>query len=61
MLIIHIWIFTAPRQCTVCGILAEFECKECFEQCDIGLQSISFCRTCLERVSIFLDVIRKVY
>ncbi|XP_014281710.1 ubiquitin carboxyl-terminal hydrolase CYLD isoform X2 [Halyomorpha halys] len=39
----------SPRQCTVCGNLADFECKECFEQCDVGLQSISFCRACLER------------
>lgn len=38
----------SPRQCTVCGNLAEFECKQCFQQCDVGLQSISFCRICLE-------------
>ncbi|XP_075212974.1 ubiquitin carboxyl-terminal hydrolase CYLD [Lycorma delicatula] len=43
-------IENSPRQCTVCGRLAEFECKECFDQCDEGLQSISFCGRCLETV-----------
>ncbi|KAL1124368.1 hypothetical protein AAG570_000997, partial [Ranatra chinensis] len=38
----------SPRQCTVCGKLAEYECKQCFDQCDVGLQSISFCARCLD-------------
>uniref|UniRef100_A0A1B0CQ63 ubiquitinyl hydrolase 1 n=2 Tax=Lutzomyia longipalpis TaxID=7200 RepID=A0A1B0CQ63_LUTLO len=40
----------APRQCTVCGKLAEFECRECFGtlQCGVGLESTAFCRKCLE-------------
>lgn len=40
----------APRQCTVCGKLAEFECKECFGmmQCAVGLESTAFCKKCLE-------------
>ncbi|XP_054283750.1 ubiquitin carboxyl-terminal hydrolase CYLD isoform X2 [Macrosteles quadrilineatus] len=40
----------SPRQCTVCGKLAEFECKECFDQglCEEGLQSIAFCTQCLD-------------
>uniref|UniRef100_A0A1L8DTI0 ubiquitinyl hydrolase 1 n=1 Tax=Nyssomyia neivai TaxID=330878 RepID=A0A1L8DTI0_9DIPT len=40
----------SPRQCTVCGKLAEFECRECFGtlQCGVGLESTAFCRKCLE-------------
>nr|CAD7424352.1 unnamed protein product [Timema monikensis] len=38
----------SPRQCTVCGKLAEFECKECFGQCGAGLESTAFCGQCLE-------------
>ncbi|KAL0274106.1 UNVERIFIED_CONTAM: hypothetical protein PYX00_006615 [Menopon gallinae] len=43
-------IENSPRQCTVCGKLAEYECKDCFGQNGIGngLESISFCKTCLE-------------
>ncbi|EZA58756.1 Ubiquitin carboxyl-terminal hydrolase CYLD [Ooceraea biroi] len=40
----------SPRQCTVCGKLAEFECKECYGQCGVGLESIAFCFQCLEKV-----------
>ncbi|XP_046737683.1 ubiquitin carboxyl-terminal hydrolase CYLD [Diprion similis] len=40
----------SPRQCTVCGKLAEFECKECYGQCGVGLESIAFCVKCLEKV-----------
>ncbi|XP_071639061.1 ubiquitin carboxyl-terminal hydrolase CYLD isoform X1 [Temnothorax longispinosus] len=40
----------SPRQCTVCGKLAEFECKECYGQCGVGLESIAFCSQCLEKV-----------
>ncbi|RZF37403.1 hypothetical protein LSTR_LSTR011680 [Laodelphax striatellus] len=42
-------IENSPRQCTVCGELAQFECKQCYNQCDEGLQSISFCATCLHK------------
>ncbi|XP_055546306.1 ubiquitin carboxyl-terminal hydrolase CYLD isoform X2 [Wyeomyia smithii] len=41
----------SPRQCTVCGNLAEHECRECFGmmQCGgVGLESTAFCRKCLE-------------
>lgn len=43
---------TAPRQCCVCGKLAELECKECFGslQFGAGLESTSFCTQCLEKV-----------
>ncbi|XP_053697663.1 uncharacterized protein LOC128744574 [Sabethes cyaneus] len=42
----------SPRQCTVCGKLAEHECRECFGmmQCGVGLESTAFCRGCLETV-----------
>ncbi|XP_032674063.1 ubiquitin carboxyl-terminal hydrolase CYLD isoform X4 [Odontomachus brunneus] len=40
----------SPRQCTVCGKLAEYECKECYGQCGVGLESIAFCFKCLEKV-----------
>ncbi|XP_058792840.1 ubiquitin carboxyl-terminal hydrolase CYLD [Phymastichus coffea] len=39
----------SPRQCTVCGKLAKFECKECFGQCGEGLESTAFCNKCLEK------------
>ncbi|XP_034942226.1 ubiquitin carboxyl-terminal hydrolase CYLD [Chelonus insularis] len=39
----------SPRQCTVCGKLAEYECKECYGQCGVGLESIAFCAPCLEK------------
>ncbi|XP_063700280.1 uncharacterized protein LOC134830659 [Culicoides brevitarsis] len=40
----------SPRQCTVCGKLAEYECRECFGmlQCGVGLESTAFCKKCLE-------------
>ena len=44
----------APRQCTVCGKLAKFECKECYGQCGEGLESIGFCKECLDKVWWFL-------
>ncbi|XP_046806789.1 uncharacterized protein LOC111675145 isoform X3 [Lucilia cuprina] len=42
----------SPRQCSVCGKLAEFECRDCFGvlQNGIGLESTSFCPKCLETV-----------
>ncbi|XP_019890449.2 uncharacterized protein LOC101889912 isoform X6 [Musca domestica] len=41
-----------PRQCSVCGKLAEFECRDCFGvlQSGVGLESTSFCPKCLETV-----------
>ncbi|XP_065358711.1 uncharacterized protein CYLD isoform X3 [Calliphora vicina] len=42
----------SPRQCSVCGKLAEYECRDCFGvlQNGIGLESTSFCPKCLETV-----------
>ncbi|XP_014216549.1 ubiquitin carboxyl-terminal hydrolase CYLD [Copidosoma floridanum] len=43
-------IENSPRQCTVCGKLAKFECKECYGQRGEGLESTAYCRECLDRV-----------
>ncbi|XP_026469508.1 ubiquitin carboxyl-terminal hydrolase CYLD [Ctenocephalides felis] len=40
----------SPRQCTVCGKLAHYECKDCFGQCGMGLESTAFCKPCLDTV-----------
>ncbi|KAJ8866120.1 hypothetical protein PR048_033644, partial [Dryococelus australis] len=40
----------SPRQCLVCGKLAEYECKECYGQCGVGIESTTFCIKCLETV-----------
>ncbi|XP_034231324.1 ubiquitin carboxyl-terminal hydrolase CYLD isoform X2 [Thrips palmi] len=37
----------SPRQCTVCGKLAEFECKDCMDYFDVGLDNIAYCEVCL--------------
>lgn len=39
----------SPRQCIVCGELAEYECKECFGKFGDGLESIAFCAPCLDK------------
>ncbi|KAK7063093.1 hypothetical protein SK128_004549 [Halocaridina rubra] len=40
----------SPRQCIICGKLAEYECRECFGQCGKGLESIAFCAKCMDKV-----------
>ncbi|CAD7085791.1 unnamed protein product [Hermetia illucens] len=42
----------SPRQCSVCGKLAEYECRDCFGslQCAAGLESTAFCKNCLDTV-----------
>nr|CAG4646923.1 EOG090X03LH [Megafenestra aurita]SVE92296.1 EOG090X03LH [Megafenestra aurita] len=40
----------SPRQCIVCGHLAEMECQQCLGQCGTGLESIAFCAPCLHKV-----------
>ncbi|KAG1682123.1 Ubiquitin carboxyl-terminal hydrolase CYLD [Nymphon striatum] len=37
----------SPRQCSICGQVAEFECKECYLQFGEGLESTAFCKKCL--------------
>ncbi|XP_037077101.1 ubiquitin carboxyl-terminal hydrolase CYLD-like [Pollicipes pollicipes] len=39
-------IENSPRQCFVCGRLAEWECKECFDQGGLGLMTTAFCSKC---------------
>ncbi|XP_045582546.1 ubiquitin carboxyl-terminal hydrolase CYLD isoform X2 [Procambarus clarkii] len=39
----------SPRQCIICGKLAEYECRECFGQCGSGLESIAFCAKCMDK------------
>lgn len=43
------FFIVAPRQCTVCGKLALWECKQCFGECGVGLESIAFCNQCIEK------------
>ncbi|XP_043865219.1 ubiquitin carboxyl-terminal hydrolase CYLD isoform X3 [Drosophila mojavensis] len=42
----------SPRQCSVCGKLAEFECRECFGSLQVGsgLECTAFCQKCLKTV-----------
>ncbi|XP_076323351.1 ubiquitin carboxyl-terminal hydrolase CYLD-like [Tachypleus tridentatus] len=39
----------SPRECSICGHLAEFECKDCFGQFGEGLYSVAFCQKCIEK------------
>ncbi|RWS31794.1 Ubiquitin carboxyl-terminal hydrolase CYLD-like protein [Leptotrombidium deliense] len=39
----------SPRQCSICGQVADFECKECFGQFGEGLDSTAFCQKCLDK------------
>lgn len=39
----------SPRQCSICGQLAEYECKECFGQFGDGLDSTAFCQKCMDK------------
>ncbi|KAH8327922.1 hypothetical protein KR067_001742 [Drosophila pandora] len=43
-------IENSPRQCFICGKLAEYECRDCFGnlQSGYGLESTSFCPQCLK-------------
>lgn len=45
----------APRQCRICGGLAMYECRECYEDADISAGKIKqFCKTCNTQVSCLL-------
>ncbi|XP_043204796.1 ubiquitin carboxyl-terminal hydrolase CYLD-like isoform X2 [Amphibalanus amphitrite] len=39
-------IENSPRQCFVCGRLAEWECKGCFNQSGLGLMTTAYCSKC---------------
>merc|ERR1712243_532914 len=41
-------ISTSPRQCVICGVLAEWECPSCYGDHDTGLASTAFCPSCLQ-------------
>ncbi|KAL4235448.1 hypothetical protein ACF0H5_007084 [Mactra antiquata] len=36
----------APRECIICGDLAMFECKQCYQVHGAGLNTIAFCEGC---------------
>ncbi|XP_044751423.1 ubiquitin carboxyl-terminal hydrolase CYLD isoform X2 [Coccinella septempunctata] len=38
----------SPRQCIVCGKVARYECRECFDFNNAGLASTAFCEVCLK-------------
>lgn len=42
----------SPRQCSVCGKLAEYECRDCYGvlQGGVGLESTAFCLKCCDTV-----------
>ncbi|KPM04948.1 ubiquitin carboxyl-terminal hydrolase CYLD-like protein [Sarcoptes scabiei] len=42
----------SPRQCIICGRMAQVECKECFGKFGKGLDSITYCAGCLEKTHI---------
>lgn len=45
----------APRQCRICGGLAMYECRECYDDPDISAGKIKqFCKTCNTQVSLTL-------
>ncbi|KAM4721634.1 ubiquitin carboxyl-terminal hydrolase CYLD isoform 2-T2 [Rhinophrynus dorsalis] len=42
-----------PRQCRICGGLAMYECRECYDDCDISAGKIKqFCKTCNTQVHL---------
>ncbi|KAH0510206.1 Ubiquitin carboxyl-terminal hydrolase CYLD [Microtus ochrogaster] len=42
-----------PRECRICGGLAMFECRECYEDTDITAGKINqFCKTCCTQVHL---------
>lgn len=45
----NVCAFVAPRQCIVCGKLARWECRECFGEHDVGLESTAFCTECRDK------------
>jgi len=39
----------SPRQCCICGHLAQVECRDCFGLFGQGLESTAFCTKCLDK------------
>lgn len=46
-----------PRECTICGQMATYECKECYTHFGDGLDQIAFCNNCLRKVGISFNVV----
>jgi len=42
-------IMSTPRQCVICGVLAEYECPACYGSHLSGLASTAYCSACLQR------------
>ena len=45
-------VVSSPRQCVICGVLAEFECPACYGShlgAGAGLASTAYCGACLQR------------
>ena len=41
-------IMSSPRQCVICGVLAEWECPQCYGSHLSGLASTAYCGQCLQ-------------
>ena len=49
--VVNLFFFlAAPRECIICGDLAYYECKECYNQHGAGLNTIAFCEGCKDMV-----------
>ena len=44
---------SAPRECNICGDLACYECRECYNTHGDGLNTIAFCKPCKDRVNTY--------
>ncbi|XP_017774296.1 PREDICTED: ubiquitin carboxyl-terminal hydrolase CYLD isoform X1 [Nicrophorus vespilloides] len=53
-------IENSPRQCTVCGKLAKWECRECFNECGSGLESTAVCDQCVHTIHTHENRMRHV-
>ncbi|KAM7320338.1 hypothetical protein ACRRTK_020781 [Alexandromys fortis] len=61
-LVMGIVRLTAPRECRICGGLAMFECRECYEESDITAGKIKqFCKTCCTQVHLHPKRINHTY
>lgn len=57
ILLVHFVLLAAPRQCSICQTVAEWECSQCYEDMDITPGHLKqYCQTCNTQVSIFLSL-----
>lgn len=54
----YLFNFTAPRECIICGDLAMFECRQCYQVHGAGLNTIAFCDSCKDTVSKVVITLR---